>query len=114
MRIKTGQRIYKVRSVDGRWLKKTAYPNVEWTESEAEAHIFRKLHHLVQDLRKGVLVPEKLEVLLDGLPPEALQIVEFEITVYQTGRKHRLTEILKFYSEEQPKKKAGTIVTTDV
>lgn len=97
MRIKTGQKIYKVRSVDGRWIKKGVYPNAEWTESEEAAHVFKKLHHLRSELQTGVLSPDKLTELLDGLPPEALQVVEYELKIHQTGRKHRLTEITRFY-----------------
>lgn len=97
MRIRSGQLVYKVRDVTGRWIKKVEYPNVTWTESEAEAHIFRKLHHLRAEMSTGVLNPSNLQELLDGLPPEAVEVVEYELTI-KKKRKHRLTEISKFYS----------------
>ncbi len=114
MRMRTGQLIYKVRSVDGLWLKKVTFPDAEWTESEEEAHIFRKLHHLRAEMKTGILAPVKLDKLLGGLPPEALQVVEFRLTVHQTGRKHRLTEVMKFYSEEGKKKEPSQDVENDV
>ena len=100
MRIRNGQLVYKVRDITGRWVKKVEYPNVAWTENEAEAHIFRKLHHLQAEMMHGILNKKKRDELLDGLPEEVLEVVEYEIRMKKT-RKHRLTDISKFYSDRK-------------
>jgi hypothetical protein len=102
MRLRNGQKLYKVKDVTGRWIKKVEYPNADWTESEQEAQIWKKLHALRAEFHSGCLRPEKLEVLLGGLPPEAVEIVEYEIEVKRTGRKHRITEIGRFYEKGKP------------
>lgn len=102
MRLRSGQKLYKVRDVTGRWIKKVEYPNADWTEDQNEAQVWKKLHALRAEFVSGCLRPEKLEVLLAGLPPEAVEVVEFEIEIKRTGRKHRITEMTRFYEKGKP------------
>jgi len=100
VRIKTGQRMYRVRSPDGWWLQKVSNSELCWTEHENEGLVFKKLSHLRKALRQGALVSEKLEQFLDGLPTEAVKVIEYQVTFERTGRKSRLTELENFTREE--------------
>jgi hypothetical protein len=101
VRIKTGQKMYKVQGPDGLWVQKREYGSFSWVKNEETATFWKKLSHLKNALKQGVLFPQK--GLIDGLPLEALKVVEFVVTVQRTRRRHRLTELDKFYVvKEEP------------
>ena len=105
MRIETGQRMYRVRGPDGLWVKKLGPGVFGWVENEHASMIWKKLHHLKRDMEH--IMSEKY---LEGLPAEAMHVVEFEVTIQRTRRKHRLTEIDRFYEPDQEEEFDGSPV----
>lgn len=102
MRIKTGQRMYRIRGPDGFWIQKGEMTKLQWVANEDHATFWKKLGHLKSSRTDGVLRDELLEPFLDGLPVAALQVVEYVVTVEKTGRKNRLTDVDRFYEKEEP------------
>jgi len=98
MRIKTNQKMYKVRGPDGMWVQKREMGSFQWVANEDTATFWKKLSHLKNALKQGVLFPSK--GYIDGLPLAALQVVEYTIAIERTSKKHRITELDKFYTGE--------------
>lgn len=95
MTIKTGQKMYRLRGPDGLWAMKGDYSDAfSWTDKEERATFWRKLAHLKTSLKHGVLSTK-----LNGLPHAAMNVVEYEVTIVKTGRKHRLSELDRFYEK---------------
>lgn len=92
--------MYKVQGPDGLWVQKREVGSFCWVKNEEVATFWKKLSHLKNALKQGVLFPKR--GLIDGLPLEALKVVEFVVAVNRTGKKHRLTELDKFYEPEPP------------
>ena len=89
--------MYRLRGPDGTWAMKGSYSDgFRWTDKEERATFWRKLSHLKSSLKQGVLSTK-----LEGLPEGSMQVVEYEITIVKTGRKHRLTELDSFYKEKE-------------
>ena len=105
MRIKTGQKMYRIRSPDGMWLQKGEFTKLQWTASEDAGTFWKKISHLKSAQKEGVLQEKSLESFLEGLPIAALQVVEYVVTIEKTGRKNRLTDLNRFYDQPgQPEK----------
>lgn len=90
--------MYKVQGPDGLWVQKREVGKFHWVKNEEVATFWKKLSHLKNAIKQGVLFPSR--GMIDGLPLEALKVVEFEVTIQRTRKKHRLTELDKFYTEE--------------
>lgn len=99
MRIKTGQKMYRVRGPDGLWIQKGENLTLKWIKNEDVATLWRKINHIKKALAKGVLSDGRIDPFLDGLPVAALQVVEYEVKLERTGRKNRLTELDNFTQE---------------
>lgn len=103
MVIKNKQIMYKVRSIDGTWAKKTGdIFKVKWVEDEHAATFWKKLHHLKASLKDGIF--SKAENL-DGAPLATFQVYEYEVTVERTGKKGRLSELDRFYEKTKKEEK---------
>ena len=100
MTIKTGQLIYRVRGPDGLWLQKTGgVVPAKWVQDEHSGTYWRKLHHLKAALSEGVLTREDVT---EGVPHAAFKVYEYEVTIERTGRKNRLTELVRFHEPIVP------------
>jgi len=100
--------MYRVRGPDGLWVKKGAnVTKIYWVKNEEMATFWRKLSHLKCSLKDGIF-SEKDN--LEGLPLAALEVVEYVATIKRTGQKNRITELGKFYIEENDKcRKCGSV-----
>lgn len=100
MRLKSGQKLYRLRGPDGLWIKKAEHPQLEWVANEEVATFWGKLGNLNSARETGALRDDALAVFLDGLPAAAIEVIEYNVTVERTKRTNRLTEIQKFYEEQ--------------
>lgn len=103
MRIKTGQKMYRIRGPDGMWIQKGP-GRLQWTASEDAATFWKKIGHLKSAQKEGVLQEKRLNRFLEGLPMASLEVVEYVVTLERTGRKSRLTEINNFYKPDPDEK----------
>ena len=94
--IKSGQKMYRLRGPDGKWAKKGNYLHpLEWVEKEERATFWKKIAHLKTAKKDGTLQRK-----ICGLPEAAVTVVEYEVTLVRTGRKHRLSELDEFYRKD--------------
>lgn len=99
MAIKDKQKMYRVRGPDGLWVKKGDYLRpIVWVEKEEQATFWKKLHHLKASMTDGIFSKDEN---LDGLPIAALTVYEYEVTVERTGRKQRMSELVKFHTDDK-------------
>lgn len=99
MTIKTGQRVYRVRNLEGKWARKTGtIVKIDWVDQEHAGTFWRKLHHLKASLKDGVFSKEEN---LDGVPLATFQVYEYEVTIERTGRKRRLSELERFHEKDE-------------
>lgn len=97
MTIKSGQKMYRLRGPDGLWAMKGGYPNpLEWTDKEERATFWKKIAHIKSAMKEGTL-----QARIRGLPAAAITVVEYEVTLTKTGRKHRLSELDEFYKKPE-------------
>lgn len=90
MRFRAGRLMYRIRGPDGTWLCRRSNfldPPYEWVKDEEKGTLWGTLKRLRRAMEDG-----RMDVLLDGLPTSAVQIVEYEVTLVPTSRRRRLSE----------------------
>jgi len=90
VRFRAGRRMYRIMGPDKTWLCRRSNfddPPYEWVNQEDRGTLWGSIKRLRRSMEDG-----RMDILLDGLPHAAVQIVEYEVSLIPTKRKRRLSE----------------------